>query len=209
MENQFIFPGTSSDDIDNFIENDSNVKEGNERFYTYPQYLYELLLQRKDINIEFNKPNNMKINNYYYELTRAFHMLFSEIVTELGNVCDSKTCPRMTAGQDWEYKCMNHGNPKSNPNCSAIDYCIHTLDTTMPLLSHPAFYPDRDKISDHSASALIKMVRYLYRILAHIYFHHRKLYDSLEFRYRIDERLTLYCKKFNIIEKPKEHYIKI
>jgi hypothetical protein len=55
MENQFIFPGTSSDYIDDFIESYLNVREGNERKYFYPQYLYELLLQRKDINIEFKK----------------------------------------------------------------------------------------------------------------------------------------------------------
>jgi hypothetical protein len=66
MENQFILPGTSSDDIDNFIENDSNVREGNERKYLYPQYLYELLLQRKDINIEIKKPNNIGIKEYNY-----------------------------------------------------------------------------------------------------------------------------------------------
>jgi hypothetical protein len=132
-----------------------------------------------------------------------------EIVAELGNVCDSKTCPRITAGPDWEYKCMSHGGGKYIFNCCAIDYCIHTLDTTLPLLTHPAFYPDRNNISNHSASALIKMVRYLYRMLAHIYFHHKKLYDSLEFRYRIGERLTLYCKKFNIITNTKEYCIKI
>jgi hypothetical protein len=48
MENQFIFQGISSDEIDDFIENDSNAIEGNERKYLYPQYLYELLLQGKD-----------------------------------------------------------------------------------------------------------------------------------------------------------------
>jgi hypothetical protein len=169
--------------------------------------LYELLLQRKDINIEFKKPNDMKINNYNYEWTRAFHTLFSEIVTELGEVCDSKTCPRMTAGPDWEYKCMNHGNIKMNFNCCAIDYCTHTLDTTMPLLINPIYFSDRENIRDHSAKALPKMVRYLYRMLAHIYFHHRKLYDSLEFRYRIGERLTLYYKKLKIITDPKEYCI--
>jgi hypothetical protein len=33
MENQFIFPGTSSDEIDDFIENNLYVKDGNERNY--------------------------------------------------------------------------------------------------------------------------------------------------------------------------------
>jgi hypothetical protein len=59
MENQFILPGNSSDDIDDFIESDLNARERNERKYLYPQNLYESLLQRKDLNIEFKKPNNM------------------------------------------------------------------------------------------------------------------------------------------------------
>jgi hypothetical protein len=67
MKDGFEFPGTSSDDIDGFIQNDSNIREGNESHYLYPQYLYELLLQRKDINIEFNKPNNIGIKEYNYE----------------------------------------------------------------------------------------------------------------------------------------------
>jgi hypothetical protein len=104
---------------------------------------------------------------------------------------------------------MNDGGGKYIFNCCAIDYCIHTLDTAIPLLSHPMFYPNRDNIKDHPAKALSTMVRYFYRMLAHIYFHHRKLFDSLECRYRIGERLTLYCKKFTIIEKPKEYCIKI
>jgi hypothetical protein len=65
MKYGFIFPGTSSDEIENFIENDSNIREG--KVYLYPQNLYELLLQKKDWNIEFIKPNNMGIKEYQYE----------------------------------------------------------------------------------------------------------------------------------------------
>jgi hypothetical protein len=93
-----------------------------------------LLLQRKDINIEYN-----------YECTRGFHTLFLEIVTELGKECTPKQCLKMTGGPNWEFKCTNHGNMK-NLNCCAIDYCTHTLDTIMPLLTNPIFFPDRDKI---------------------------------------------------------------
>jgi hypothetical protein len=114
----------------------------------------------------------------------------------------------MIAGQDLEYKCMNHGNIKNLIFC-AIDYCLHTLETTMPFLTNPAYFSDRGNIRDRSALTFPQMVRYLYRMLAHIYYHHKKLFDSLEYRYRIGERLTLYCKKFNIITNPKEYCIKI
>jgi hypothetical protein len=65
-----------------------------------------------------------------------------------------------------------------------IDYCVHSLDTTIPLLSNPAYFSDRENIRDNSAKALPAVVRYLYRMLAHIYYHHRKLFDLLEYRYR-------------------------
>jgi hypothetical protein len=167
-------------------------------------------LQKKDVNIEFNKPNKIGIKEYNYEWKRTFHTIFSEIVTELGigKECSPTQCPKITAGPKCEYVCMNYGGGKHNFNCCAIDYCIHTLDTNSVLLTHPAYFSNRDKISGHSASVLIKMVRYLYRMLAHIYFHHRKLFDSLEYGYRIGGCLTLYCKKFNIIDKPKEYCIK-
>jgi hypothetical protein len=103
---------------------------------------------------------------------------------------------------------MNHGNMK-NFNCCAIDYCIHTLNTNSVLLTSPIYFSDRDHIRDRSALAFPKMVRYIYRMLSHIYFHHRKLFDLLVKGYRIGERLTLYCKKFNIIDHPEEYCIKI
>jgi hypothetical protein len=136
--------------------------------------------------------------NCYYKRTRIFHI-----------ICSGKTFPKITGGKDWELKCWNHGNIKTTIICSAIDFCIRTLDTTMPLLTNPIFYPDRENIRDHSTKAFLPMVRYLYRMLAHIYYQNRKLFDLLEYRYRIAERLTLYCKKFNIIDKPKEYCIKI
>jgi hypothetical protein len=79
----------------------------------------------------------------------------------------------------------------------------------MILLTNPTFFPNRDKIGDYSTKAFPKIIRYLYRILAHIYYHHRKLFDSLKYRYRIAERLTLYFKRFKAIDYLKEYYIKL
>jgi hypothetical protein len=48
MESQFIFSGSSSDEeIDKNIENDSNIREGNERHYLYPQYYSRYYYKRK------------------------------------------------------------------------------------------------------------------------------------------------------------------
>jgi hypothetical protein len=136
-------------------------------------------------------------------------MLFLEIVTELGEECDGKICRKITAGSDWEYKCMNHGNIKNNPNCCAIDYCVHTLDTTMPLLTNPIYFSESEHIRNRSGQTFPQMMRYVYRMLAYMYSHHRELFNLLEYRYRIAKLFTWYCKKFNIITNPKEYCIKI
>jgi hypothetical protein len=67
MTNEYIIPRISSKEISVFIENDPNIKEGNEGYFTYPENLYTLLLQRKDVNIEFTKPTYTNIKNYDYE----------------------------------------------------------------------------------------------------------------------------------------------
>jgi hypothetical protein len=170
MKNDYIFLGTASEEINKNINNDSNIREDNEKHYLYPQYLYQLLFQKKNVNFELIKPDNMDINKYNYEWTRVFHTIFSKIIVYLREVCNGKRCTRMTAGVDWEFKYMSRGN-KATINCSAIDYCLHTLDADMSLLSNPSFFSVRNMISDYSPSKLVKMVKFLYRIFAHILYY--------------------------------------
>jgi hypothetical protein len=58
---EYIIPRTSSKEISVFIGNDPNIKEDNENSFVYPQNLCTLLLQRKDVNIEFSNPPYINI----------------------------------------------------------------------------------------------------------------------------------------------------
>jgi hypothetical protein len=189
-----VLAGTSSKEIRVFIENDPNIKEGNEDYFTYPENLYTLLLQSKDVNIEFAKPIYMNIKNYNYEWTRTFYFIFLQINRQLSEECNKSTCPEMKAGKDWQFLCTVHG--KDTKNCCAIDYVSHNIGTTLQVLLNPSFYPDRFEIGDRPAKAFPKMIKYLCRTLAHIFFHHSNLFQTLEEKIKICERLTLYCKKF-------------
>jgi hypothetical protein len=111
----------------------------------------------------------------------------------------------MTAGKEWQFLCIQHG--KYPKNCCGIDYISHNVNSTTTLLLNPSFYPDRFEIDDSPAKAFPKMIKYLCRALAHI-FYHTNLFDTLEEKVKICERLTLYCKKFKIMES-KEFIIKL
>jgi hypothetical protein len=99
----------------------------------------------------------------------------------------------MKAGKDWQFLYTQHG--KDTKNCCAIDYVSHNVEPTITLLLNPLYYPDRFEINDHPAKAFPKIIKYLYGTLAHIFFHHSNLFDSLEEKFKICERLTVYCKK--------------
>jgi hypothetical protein len=72
---------------------------------------------------------------------------------------------------------------------------FHTmLKHLKKILLNSCFYPDRFEIDDSLAKAFPKMIKYLYRTLAHTFFHHTNLFDSLEDKFKICERFTLYCK---------------
>jgi hypothetical protein len=112
----------------------------------------------------------------------------------------------MTAGKDWQFLCIQHG--KETKKCCAIDYVSHKVVATMKVLLNPSFYPDRFEINDYTAKAFPKMIKYLYKTLAHIFFHRSNLFNTLEEKFKISERLTLYCKKFKIM-KSKDFIIKL
>jgi hypothetical protein len=88
----------------------------------------------------------------------------------------------------------------------AIDYTSHNVKMTRQVLPNPILYADRLEICDNPPKAFSKMEKYFYRILAHIFFYHSNLFNILEEKFKIYERLSLYCKKLKILES-KEYII--
>lgn len=62
------------------------------------------------------------------------------LVTELGEVCTLESCPKMSAGKEWEFLCAAHPKPQG---CCAIDYITHTLNGFTTLLNSPDLFPSR------------------------------------------------------------------
>ena len=67
-----------------------------------------------------------------------------------------------------------------HPQCSAIDYTLHTLHGAASLLNSNKYFPSRITIKETSIPRLSSVARRIYRIFSHAYFHHRALYDQFE-----------------------------
>jgi hypothetical protein len=104
----------------------------------------------------------------------------------------------MTAGKKWQFLCVQHG--ESLKKCCTIDYVSPNVETTIKLLLNPLFFPDRFEINDHVAKVFPKMIKYLYRTLVYIFFHQTNLFNTSKEKFKICQRLTLYCKKFKIMQ---------
>ena len=100
---------------------------------------------------------------------KKFVLEFSSILTDL--ICSGECeCSEMQATDEWHYLCAAHSKPK---DCRALDYMRHTIDGSIALLlSQPSF----GKRKEDSGPIL----RRLYRIYAHLYFHHREFFDKYE-----------------------------
>ena len=70
--------------------------------------------------------------------------------------------------------------PRPAPQCSAIDYTLHTLHGAASLLNSNKYFPSRITIKETSIPRLSSVARRIYRIFSHAYFHHRALYDQFE-----------------------------
>jgi hypothetical protein len=173
-----MLSGTTSEEIDNELINDPNVKEGNECFYIYPQELYTLLLISKQ-NPKFDKPNWIVEETYKYEWLRIYTAILNQLPVDLGNVC---SCPKITAGLDWQFLCMVHGGKKGN-ECWGIDYCVHNLETIQKLLIDRSYFCDRKNITGRIILAFPQMFKNIHRMITHTYYSHKDLFNMYEEKY--------------------------
>ena len=84
------------------------------------------------------------------------------------------TCTKMIASDEWHFLCAPHADKPRD--CSAIDYMKHTIDSTTSSLLNP----------ETSSKNFYSVLRRLYRIYGHLYFHHHEIF----------QREKLFCEKF-------------
>uniref|UniRef100_A0A094ZNM2 MOB kinase activator-like 4 n=1 Tax=Schistosoma haematobium TaxID=6185 RepID=A0A094ZNM2_SCHHA len=112
--------------------------------------------------------------------------------------CTPKTCPQMTATEQWIFLCAAHKTPKE---CPAVDYTRHTLDGAACLLNSSKYFPSRVSIKVTSVNRLDSVCRRVYRIFSHAYYHHREIFDSFEESTALCRRFTTFVLKYNLMSK--------
>ncbi len=100
------------------------------------------------------------------------------------------TCPKMTASDEWHFLCAPH--PEKPRECCAIDYMKHTIDSATSLLL--ALGCQSQNVAKHYHSVL----RRLYRIYGHLYFHHNEVFEQQRFHC---QRMYLFLKEWDLFKQ--------
>lgn len=152
--------------------------------------------------------NEMDPLVWQYEHLRQFVIEFNLLLVALGDECTPDTCPKMTASNEWQYLCAAHRKPQ---DCAAIDYMMHTIDGSTALLTNAKHFSSRREVLPSSAKHFQSMARRLYRIFAHVYYHHKHVFDEVEAETHLCARFSHFVTKFRLMSPsmllvPQEAY---
>lgn len=165
----------------------------------------------RDIAIKLAEPpEGVDRALWLYELCRFLTMKVNNLIIAFfaeEPPCSAQTCPEMRASE-WQYLCAVHDPPKS---CCAIDYCCHTLDWAMNILTSPKYFPSRLTLGSEAGGGpqasmrhLTNIFRRLYRIFAHAWFLHRDVFWQVEGREGLYVFFKTVCDMYSLI--PEDNY---
>ncbi|WVR04616.1 hypothetical protein IAU60_001627 [Kwoniella sp. DSM 27419] len=133
---------------------------------------------------------------WIYEHLRRIPIDLTPLVVALLPICNASTCPEMKA-EEWLYLCSAHGGGAEQ--CCAIDYILHTLDSTTALVNSSQNFPSRLQIPQASQSHFPSIFRRLSRIFSHAYFHHHETFSLAEAETSLYARFLGLCETYQLV----------
>lgn len=76
---------------------------------------------------------------------------------------------------------------------------IHNIDQFTSILNNAKYFSSRVAIPETSLKKLEDIVRRLYRIFSHTYFHHLDVFGEFEKEMHLCERFTEFIKKYEMM----------
>ena len=81
-----------------------------------------------------------------------------------------------------------------------MDYAVHTLEGTVSMLNSGQAFPNNLDIDNKNIPKFRTMLRRLYRVFAHTYYHHRNIFNQLEEQTHVCKRVHVLSKKYSLID---------
>ncbi|KAG9391745.1 Mob1/phocein [Carpediemonas membranifera] len=194
-----LLPGTKNADIRTKTVSGPEEIDGS---FPIQEYIYNMI-ENTPLNVEaFIKiPSDLNEKQYLhvwqYENIRAMTDQLSLLISVVQDQCTPHSCPEMRVGQEWVFLCAAHKTPQQ---CSAIDYMAHTVDATSTVLNSINYFPSRVTIHSKGHKLFASMARRLARVFAHVYHHHREVFEDFEDQTGLCERFLRFMFEHKLLQ---------
>jgi hypothetical protein len=201
MEKQLVVPGTTASQLSCPI---SNLDTLTGKFAVSDYIKARAKLNPSNVDALLTEPTDFNCGTavWLYEHLRQIARDIGFLLAELTDtICTPTTCSEMNVvvpgvEAQFHYLCAAH---VGTSNCSAIDYSTHTLEGVVSLLNNAQAFPSRIDIANKSIPKFRTMLRRLYRILAHSYFHHMDTFMKFESQKFVTLRVHTLALKYSLI----------
>eukprot|EP00871_Galdieria_phlegrea_P000081 jgi/Galph1/1073/GphlegSOOS_G5878.1 len=180
MERKFWFPGSTPSDLSSVLPLST--------YFSKTSDLHNLTQNLKYSELE----------EFVRKQVLRFVVQLNCFACFLGEVCNYNTCPQMSATKDVLYLCAAHERAQE---CCAIDYISHCLDGATSLLtSEEVVSPNLvGKNQDVNLQNFRLIMRRLYRLFAHAYYHHLDTFKKFEQETELFQHFCSFSSYFNLI----------
>ena len=162
------------------------------RVKTEPSNIKNILQEPK----EYSYGTALWLFEHLKQICRDLGFLLAELHDD--KICTASTCPEMGITHlNLKYLCAAHVGTK---NCCAIDYAVHTLEGTVSTLNNSKAFPNNLEIENKNIPKFRTMLRRLYRVLAHAFFHHQATFITFENKTHLCKRVHALALKYQLIE---------
>ncbi|ANB11713.1 Mob1p [Sugiyamaella lignohabitans] len=121
--------------------------------------------------------------------------------------CSPVTCPRMLAGDQYEYLWQDPNNPKYKraTKVSAPEYIENLMTWVQTYFNNEKYFPSKTGVPfSKDAPAVFKTIlKRLFRVYAHIYCHHFEHITELKMHQHLNTSLkhfVLFCNEFQLVD---------
>lgn len=145
-------------------------------------------------------PTDIRSSTVAYELEvmKYFLVEVGFYVVYISAECNARNCRKMQATSKFMYRCSAHKRPK---DCTAIQYCIHTLDLFAERLNNKEYALPFKIPKKRAEKDMCDLCRRVYRIFAHAFFHHRHMFDDYEAEHLLCTRFIAFLKKYELVSR--------
>lgn len=140
-----------------------------------------------------------------------FHTQINMLYSTITLLCSPASCPKMSASSKYEYLWQDSKDPRYRKptKVSAPEYIENLLNWVSAIIQDPHYFPTElgVNISDSARHMYQQILKRLFRVYAHIYYHHINQISELNLQPHLNTSLkhfTLFCNEFQLVN-PKEY----